>query len=81
MYIYMRCEVINWAEFGVFKTFEKLSFLGLLKHHKIEVSANFCGFCCCKRRSKKDTWNFWFGFFLSKIGRFVTHICSSKRPC
>ena len=26
--------------------FEKFSFLGLLKHYKIGVSANFCAFCC-----------------------------------
>ena len=30
-------------------------------------------------KKKHDNWNFWFWFFWSKNGRFVTHICFSKK--
>ena len=50
--------------------FENSLFLGLLKHYEIGVSADFCVFCCCKRRKrqkKNDNWNFWIWLFCPKM--------------
>ena len=57
-----------------------INFLGLLKHYKIVVSANFGVFVVEreKRAKKMITGIPGFGFFLSKNGRFVTHNCFSK---
>ena len=51
---------------------------------KIGVSANFCGFCCWKKRRKKAqtmTTGISGLVFWCKNGRFVMHICFSKKPC
>ena len=43
--------------------------------------STFLCFCCWKRRKRQnnDNWNFWYWVFWSKAGRFVTHICFSKK--
>ena len=50
--------------------FENSLFLGLLKHEKKGVSANFCVFGCCKRRKRQKkmiTGISGFGFFGPKM--------------
>ena len=61
--------------------FWKISFSGLLKHYKIRVSTHFCVFVAEREENKNKrmiTGISGLGFFGSKNGRFVTHICFSK---
>ena len=71
----------GFPNFLCFKfSFGKISFLGLLKHYKIGVSANSCIFLAERakyRQKNSDNWNFWFGVFVQKWP-FVTHISFSK---
>ena len=76
-----RVQKLGVSMFCVKLKFWKLSFLGLLKHNKIGVSANVYALCCWKRRNRQTemiTGISGFGFVLSKNGRFMTHICFSK---
>ena len=75
---------MGFSNFSVLSSFFwKFSFLGLLKHYKNRVSADFCVFCCWQRRKEPQKMITGIsGFvFLSKNGRFVTHNCFSKMWC
>ena len=75
------------AKIGLFKFqcfklfFWKVSFLGLLKHNKNRGFSKFGVFLLLKEKKigqKMITEIYKFGFFWSKNGRFVTHICFPK---
>ena len=56
----------------------KILFFGLLKHYKNRGFSNFLCFLLLKEKKtgkKMITGIYEFGFFWSKSGRFVTHIC------
>ena len=62
---------LGFSKFLCFKlNIWKLSFLGLLKHYKIGVSADVCVFCCWKRRKRQKkmiTGIYEFGLFCPKM--------------
>ena len=75
---------IGFFNFQCFKfKFWKFSFLGLLKDYKNREGFQLiCVFCVVEReenRQKMITGIYEFWFFGSKNGRFVTHICFSKK--
>ena len=79
-----RCK--NWV-FQFFSVlslnFENSLFLGLLKHYKNRGFSKILCFVLLKEKKtgkkKMITGIYEFGFFWSKNGRFVTHICFSKK--
>ena len=64
--------------------FENCLLLGLIKHYRNRVSAEFCVFVVEREKNrlqKMITGISGFGFCLSKNGCFVTHICFQKMLC
>ena len=80
-----RVQKLGFPIFSVLSlNFENSLFLGLLKHYKNGGFQQIFVFCVVEReenKQKKDNWNLWIWDFWVQNGRFVTHICfSKKRP-
>ena len=77
-----RVQILVFPNFSVLSlTLEKSPFLGLLKHYKIWVSANFCVFLVEREKNQQkkiDNWNFWFCFLVQKSPFRDAHLSFKK---
>ena len=76
-----RVQKLGFSIFCVLSQFFEF-FLGLLKHYKNRGFSRFLCFLFLKDKKEAEkliTGIYKFGFFWSKNGRFVTHICFPKK--